>query len=138
LAGHPARLGTAVEELLRFVPLQTAGVFARYALEDVEFGGVVVRAGDAVVVDLTSANRDATVFERPDELDLERAHNPHVAFGHGIHHCLGAALARMELAVGLETLAARLPGLALAVPPAEVPWLTGMVMRAPAALPARW
>lgn len=138
LAGHPDRIGAAVEELLRFVPLQTAGVFSRYALEDVEIGGVLVRAGDAVVVDLTSANRDATAFDRPDVIDLERQSNPHVAFGHGIHHCLGAALARMELAVGLETLATRLPGLALAAPTTEVGWLAGAVMRAPAALPAHW
>ena len=84
------------------------------------------------------ANRDPRVFDRPEELDLAREHNPHIAFGHGIHHCLGAPLARLELQVALGTLLRRLPSLELAAPAEEVPWKSDHVVRGVAALPVRW
>ncbi|WP_326558727.1 cytochrome P450 [Micromonospora sp. NBC_01796] len=128
----------AIEELLRHVPLGAASGFARYALEDVELGGVLVRAGEPVIVELGSANRDHRVFGDPDRLDLTREHNPHLGFGHGVHHCLGAQLARMELQVAIGTLLDRLPELRLAVPEAELPWKSGMLVRGLKHMPVEW
>ena len=115
-----ALVPAAVEELLRYVPLGVGSSFARYAKEDVEVGGVLVRAGEPVLGSLSSANRDGAVFADPDRLDLQREQNPHLGFGHGVHHCVGAQLARMELQVAVSTLVTRLPGLRLAVPEAEL------------------
>jgi cytochrome P450 len=75
-----------------------------------------------VMVSLTSANRDERRFTNPDHFDITRTENPHLSFGHGIHHCLGAALARLELHVTFATLAERLPGLHLAIPADELAW----------------
>ncbi|HEX4701588.1 MAG TPA: cytochrome P450, partial [Pseudonocardiaceae bacterium] len=94
LVGDPDLVPSAVEELSRFTPLGASAGFPRIATEDLELGGQLVRAGEAVVVQMASANRDSTVFDRPDEINLASADNPHVAFGHGVHHCLGAPLAR--------------------------------------------
>ncbi|MFI2645825.1 cytochrome P450 [Streptomyces sp. NPDC018610] len=123
LLSHPEQLARlradldlvpqAVEELMRFVPLGDAGI-ARYALEDVELSGGVVRAGEPVVTSNVSANRDGAVYTCPEKLDLTRQEASHLGFGHGPHHCLGAQLARMELRVTLSTLLTRLPGLRLA------------------------
>ncbi|WP_433346783.1 cytochrome P450 [Micromonospora sp. CA-111912] len=128
----------AVEELMRFVPLGAAAAFARYAKEDVEIGGVLVRAGEPVVVSIPSANRDETVFPDADRLDLGREVNPHIGFGHGVHHCVGAQLARMELQVVLDTLLDRTPGLRLAVPESELPWKSGLLVRGLTAMPVAW
>lgn len=137
LAADPGLVPRAVEELLRYVPLLPGGAMPRYATEDVEVGGVTVPAGESVVVDLAAANRDPAVFPGPEGLDLAREHNPHVAFGHGAHHCIGAPLARMELQEALTALVTRLPGLRLAVPPEEVrvrpSMVTGLVD-----LPVTW
>jgi cytochrome P450 len=106
---------TAVEELLRFEsPLH---MFTRYALEDVEIEGVRLSKGERIGLMLGAANRDPAAFSDPDRLDLARQPNPHVAFGAGIHFCVGAPLARRELRVGLNVLFGRLPGLRLAAPP---------------------
>ncbi|NEA44944.1 cytochrome P450 [Streptomyces sp. SID10815] len=113
LRAEPDLVPRAVEELMRFVPLGDAGI-ARYALEDVELSGGVVRAGEPVVASNVSANRDRTVYTCPEALDLTRQEATHVGFGHGPHHCLGAQLARMELQVTLRTLLTRLPDLRLA------------------------
>jgi cytochrome P450 len=78
------------------------------------------------------------VFNHPDELDLARTYNPHLAFGHGVHHCLGAPLARMELQVALAALTSRLPDLRLAVPPDEIPWRSDRLVRGVRALPVTW
>lgn len=141
LAALRADLGLipqAVEELLRYVPVGAASSQPRYALEDVELGGVTVRAGEPVVVVPLSANRDGSAFTDPDDLDLSRKEAPHLAFGHGPHHCLGSPLARMELQVGVHTLLTRLPGLRLAVREDEVVWKSGVSTRGPERLPITW
>jgi cytochrome P450 len=138
LVADPALIPRAVEELLRYTPMAASVDFARIAVEDVELPGGWIRAGEAVLVQLHAANRDVMVFNRPDELDLARTYNPHVAFGHGVHHCLGAPLARMELQVALATLVHRLPGLRLAVPAAEIPWRADRLVRGVRALPVAW
>ncbi|QSY50297.1 MULTISPECIES: cytochrome P450 [Streptomyces] len=141
LTADPSLIPSAVEELLRHIPLEASvgGLgFPRVALEDVGLGGRTVRAGDTVVVPNASANRDGSVFDRPDELVLDRERNPHLTFGHGAHHCLGAPLARLELQVALETLVRRLPSLRLDVPADEVAWKANRMMRGPEALPVVW
>lgn len=139
LVKDPALVPAAVEELLRYTPLATSvAPFSRIAVEDFELAGQLVRAGDAVVAQTDSANRDGTVFENPEELDFHRETNPHVAFGHGAHHCPAAPLARLELQTVIATLARRLPGLRLAVPADEVEWNTNRVMRGVTRLPVEW
>ncbi|MGA8712815.1 MAG: cytochrome P450 [Roseiarcus sp.] len=110
-----ARRAATVEEMLRLnAPLH---LFARYALEDVEFAGVRFKKGEKIGLLLGAANRDPDRFPRPDAFDAGRDPNPHLAFGAGIHFCVGAPLARLEMAIALPILFARLPGLRLAEPP---------------------
>jgi nocardicin N-oxygenase len=135
---EPDLLPSAIEELLRFVALGHGVSFARVATEDVELSGVVIPAGDAVLVSPQAANRDPAYFDDPAELRLDRPDNQHMAFGAGMHHCLGAPLARMELRVAFERLLDALPGLRLAVPAQEVQWKTGLLARGPIALPVAW
>ncbi len=142
LGRHPQDVPATVEELLRGVNLNgtdTSGL-PRIALADIELGGAVIPAGDAVFLAMTSANRDETVFPRPDRLDFARgADTPgHLAFGYGVHRCLGAPLARIELAAALEALTRRLPGLRLAVPEDELVWRVGDVNHSLTALPVTW
>jgi unspecific monooxygenase len=112
---EPERAARLVEELLRFdTPLH---LFTRFVLQDTEIAGIRFARGERIGLLLGAANHDAARFERPDELRPERAPNPHVSFGGGIHFCVGAPLARMELQVGLRVLFERLPRLALAEPP---------------------
>ncbi|MFH8788946.1 cytochrome P450 [Streptomyces roseoverticillatus] len=138
LRARPALLDSAVEELIRFTPAAVSGGTLRVALEDVELGGVVVRAGEAVLPAVISADRDPGVFPDPDRLDVTRRPNPHIGFGHGPHRCLGAQLARAELGIALGSLIARFPGLRLAVPVAELEWVLHGMQRGPKALPVRW
>ncbi|MET8428585.1 cytochrome P450 [Nocardia sp. NPDC004860] len=138
LRADPDLVPAAVEELLRYIQLGNGGAFPRIAVEDVELSGTLIRAGEAVFVDLAIANRDETVFPDPDTMDLTRHHNSHLAFGHGFHHCVGAQLARLELHVTLTALLRRFPNLRLAVPADEVEWKTGMLLRGPKALPVVW
>lgn len=112
-----ADVPATVEELLRFD--SALQLFARTATDDVEVGGVTVAAGEQVAVLLGAANRDPAVFDRPDVLDVARSVNPHLALGAGVHFCLGAPLARMELAESLAALWARCPDLTLAGEPAS-------------------
>lgn len=137
-----SRLPTAIEELMRFVPLAAgapgAGGHARVATADIEVDGMTIAAGDAVLPAITSANRDERIFAEPDRLDLNRAHNAHLTFGHGPHHCLGARLARMEFHVILTGLLSRFPTLRLALHPDDVPWKTGHIQRGPAELLVAW
>jgi len=138
LREEPDLLPAAVEELVRFIPLGSVVAVPRMALEDVELGGVTVRAGESVLVSMMAANRDPSVFADAGEVDFHRANNPHVAFGHGVHHCLGAPLARMELQVAIGTLFRRFPTLELAVPVADVPFKRGRLIRGPLELPVTW
>lgn len=138
LVGDPDLVPAAIEELSRFTPLGAAGGFARIAKEDIEVGGQLVRQGEAVIVQMGAANRDGAVFEQPDEINFERENNPHIAFGHGVHHCLGAPLARMELQLAVGTLVRRLPGLRLAVPADDVAWRADRLVRGVRALPVAW
>jgi cytochrome P450 len=127
----------AVEELLRFIAFGTA-VNPRIATTDIELGDVLIRTGEPVLCAGSSANRDETVFGRPDELDLTRHPNPHLAFGHGPHVCIGAQLARLELQVSLETILSRLPGLHIAVPDSDLAWETGSLLRGLSVFPVMW
>jgi cytochrome P450 len=130
---------SAVEEMMRHTPLGGASSgFPRIATEDLELGGVTVREGDAVFVDMTAANRDPRVFENPDQLDVARQVNPHVGFGHGVHHCLGAQLARLELRLALTTVLRRFPDLSFAVRETEISWKHGRAIRGLQALPVTW
>lgn len=138
LRARPELVPGAVEELLRYVPLGAAAAFARYATEDLELSGVRIRAGEPVIAAMSSANRDATVFDRPDSFDVTRGAGPHIGFGHGVHHCLGAQLARMELQVALATLLERLPELGFAVDEKELEWKTGLLVRGLRSLPVTW
>ena len=138
LRADPGLIPAAVEELLRYAMSGLGVSHARIAIEDVEFGGVTIRRGDAVFASLPAANHDPDVFADPDMIDFDRSHNPHLAFGHGIHHCLGAALARAELQIALASILRRFPRLQLAVPPHEVPWKIGLTVRGPESLPITW
>ncbi|GAB2850914.1 cytochrome P450 [Actinocorallia aurea] len=138
LVDEPALIPGAVEELLRYVPLSAQGSFTRFVLEDTEVGGVLLRKGEQVLVEIGAADRDPAVFPDPETLDVARETNPHLAFGHGLHRCLGAALARMELQVALEALTARLPGLRLAVPAEDIGFDPVRLIRRPDALPVTW
>ncbi|GAB7028638.1 cytochrome P450 [Streptomyces sp. NPDC021749] len=138
LIADPALVPDAVEELSRFIPISATAGFTRIATEDVELSGQTIRAGDAVVAELGVANRDPEVFDRPGEIDFHRERIPHVTFGHGIHHCLGAQLARLELRIVLEALIERLPGMQLAVPADQLTWRAERLIRGVAALPVSW
>ncbi|NSC25530.1 cytochrome P450 [Streptomyces albus subsp. chlorinus] len=138
LQENPDGISGAVEELLRYVPMLSYGGNPVVATEDVTVAGQLVRAGETVVPSNNAANRDERVFTEPDEIDLTRRSNPHLAFHHGPHFCLGSQLARAELQIGLRTLLTRRPSLALDVPPEKIRWKRGSVLRAPAALPVRW
>ncbi|MGV9309227.1 cytochrome P450 [Nonomuraea sp. NPDC003727] len=136
LRADPDLADKAVEELLRYLSIVPGTV--RAALEDVEIGGQLVKAGQSVTVSIPAANRDPAHFADPDTLDLGRATAGHVAFGHGIHQCLGQQLARVEMRVGLPALFARFPTLRLAVPPEEVPLRTDMMIYGVHRLPVTW
>jgi cytochrome P450 len=138
LVARPGLIPAAVEELLRFVPLATVADFARIAREDLEIGGQAIRAGDAVLVQLDSANRDESVFPSAGDLDFGRKVNHHLAFGFGVHHCVGAPLARLELRVLLSTLVRRLPGLRLAISADDVEWRRDGLLRGVSSLPVTW
>ncbi|MEU3604564.1 cytochrome P450 [Streptomyces sp. NPDC035033] len=136
LRADPGLLPTAVEELLRF--LSIADGMLRVAREDVEVDGVVIRAGDGVVFSTSLINRDGAVYADPDALDWRRPARHHVAFGFGIHQCLGQNLARTELEIALGTLLRRLPGLRLAAPAEEIPFKPGDTIQGMLELPVTW
>ncbi len=120
LREHPDRIRPAVEELLRYLTIVQFGL-GRVATEDLELGGTRIRRGDLVVVSMAAANRDPRVFTDPDALDLDRAMTRHMAFGYGVHQCLGQNVARAELTTIIPRLIARFPGMRLAVPADEIP-----------------
>ncbi len=134
LSQKPELVKTAVEEFLRYdgpVGISTN----RWALEDVEYYGQVIPAGEMVVASLLGANRDPAIFENPNTLDITRPINKHIAFGNGIHYCVGAPLARLEGAVAFPTLLRRLPNLALAVEVDELEWQPTILLRGMKAMP---
>ena len=134
LRTEPHRLPVAVEELLRFNgPLQVATF--RLTTEPIDIGDVTIPTGEIVLVGLLAANRDPACFAQADALDITRTDNPHLAFGHGLHHCLGAPLARLEARIALGTLFARFPGLRLAVPAEQLTWRPGVLLNSLDALP---
>ncbi|WP_157570177.1 cytochrome P450 [Microtetraspora malaysiensis] len=118
LRAEPALIDGAVEELLRYLTVVKS--FMRTALEDVELGGHTIKAGTTVILSYNTANRDPGRFTDPHVLDLRRQDGGHLAFGHGIHQCLGQQLARVEMRVALPALLNRFPTLRLAVPAEEV------------------
>ncbi|MHB9753321.1 cytochrome P450 family protein [Streptomyces sp. BYX5S] len=129
-----ALLDSGIEEMLRYDgPVEIATW--RFATQPLEIGGRRISVGDPVLVVLAAANRDPARFADPDVLDLARKENPHLGFGHGIHYCLGAPLARLEGRTAFATLFRRLPDLALAADPADLRWRGGLIMRGLRTLP---
>ncbi|WP_018681879.1 cytochrome P450 [Actinokineospora enzanensis] len=137
LRDRPELVTTAVEELLRYLTIIHFGV-QRIPLEDVEIGGQLIPADATVVVSAQAANFDGEHFADPERLDLSRPRSPHLAFGHGIHQCLGQQLARVEMGIGFTELLRRLPGLRLDIDPAEVSVRTDMLIYGVHALPVAW
>jgi cytochrome P450 len=136
LRSDPSLLPSAVEELLRYAnPLNHAT--DRYAPEPLDVGGVLIPAGEPVLVVTSSANRDPARFPDPDRLDLGRDASGHVAFGHGIHYCVGAPLARLEGEIAFGALLARFPGLSLAVEPSQLRWRPSSLIHGLETLPVR-
>lgn len=131
-------LPAAVEELLRYTPGPVSGGTIRVATEDLYIGDTLVRAGEAVIPATISANRDGTVFAQPDRLDLGRKPNGHIAFGAGLHHCLGMHLARIELGAAIGGLLERFPDLRLAVPATELSWRVEAMIGGVDRLPIEW
>ena len=129
---QPDLVPTAVEELLRTISLASGTSLPWCTQQAITLSGVELKPGDFVVPGIGSANRDESVYADPDALDIARSPNPHLAFGHGAHFCIGAGLARMELQVALGSLAARFPNLALAGDP---PWRIGSAVWGLQALP---
>jgi len=134
LRSDPALIKSAVEELLRYDgPVETST--ERFAREDVTVAEATIPAGALVFAVLASANRDERQFKNPDTLDLGRENNNHLAFGFGAHYCLGAPLARLEAQIAINTLLRRCKNLRLAIPPEQVRWKRGMMLRGVTALP---
>src|SRR6204780_3819382 len=132
--GPPTLADSAVEELLRYTnPVQFGA--SRIALEDLELGEVTIKKHHVVIALLSSANRDETVFQDPERLNISRNPNRHLGFGLGIHFCLGAPLARMEGRIAFNKLLARFPNIRLAVPRAEIRWRASPVFRGLKSLP---
>ncbi|GAA2453028.1 cytochrome P450 [Streptomyces glaucus] len=136
LRADPSLLPAAVEELMRM--LSIADGMLRVAVEDIEVAGTTIRAGDGVIFSTSVINRDETVYPEPDTLDWHRPARHHVAFGFGIHQCLGQNLARAELEIALGTLLGRLPTLRLAVPADEIPHKPGDTIQGMLELPVTW
>src|SRR6266567_797519 len=134
LRSEPALIKTAIEELVRFVcPLEMAT--ERYAREEITIAETTIPRGELVMAVIGSANRDANYFDNPDALDITRKNNKHLAFGHGVHFCLGASLARLEGQIAISTLIQRMPNLRLSSAPDQLRWRGTFVLRGLEALP---
>ncbi|MEU7852324.1 cytochrome P450 [Nonomuraea sp. NPDC049141] len=138
LREDPGLWPMAVEELLRYLSIVDWVAFDRVAVEDQEIGGQLVRKGEGIFVLGASANRDERAFERPDEFDIDRGARHHVAFGYGVHQCLGQNLARAELEIAYRTLFERIPSLRLAVNEEEVSFKYSQVIFGANAMPVTW
>jgi cytochrome P450 len=137
LRADPGLIPRAVEELVRYVRIGVLPL-ARVSTENVELGGVMIPAGEAVLPMTMAANRDPSAFSEPDRFDVSRAPFSHLGFGSGAHHCLGAQLARVELQEALRGLLTRLPGLASAMQPADLRFKPGMAIHNLRSLPMTW
>ncbi|MGW1891436.1 cytochrome P450 family protein [Streptomyces sp. NPDC002004] len=128
----------AVEEMLRYDgPVETPTY--RFTTEPLDIGGTTIPGGgELVLIAMADADRDPARFDEPARFDIRRDARGHVAFGHGIHHCLGAPLARLEARIAIRSLLDRFPGLSLDISPAAITWRTGMLIRGPERLPVRW
>ncbi|MEW2521877.1 cytochrome P450 family protein [Actinacidiphila alni] len=134
LRADPGLLDGAVEEMLRYDgPVETATW--RFAGETLEIGGARITAGEPVLIALASGDRDPGRFPEPDTFDIRRRTQGHLAFGHGIHYCLGAPLARLEGRIAVRTLLERCPDLALAAAPTALTWRPGLLIRGVHKLP---
>jgi cytochrome P450 len=133
----PTVVTTAVEELLRYLSVVQFGTI-RGAIADVEIGGHLIRAGETVVASLAAANRDPERFDQPEVFDVTRHQSTHVAFGHGVHQCLGQQLARVEMRIAFRELFRRLPGLRLATTPDRIRMRHNAVVYGVHALPVTW
>ncbi|MFC9847879.1 cytochrome P450 [Streptomyces sp. NPDC060223] len=138
IAEDPEITGALVEELIRLIPLGNISAFPRIATQRVEATDGVIEEGDIVYPDAFQANRDPDVFPDPLLIDPHRKGKRHLQFGYGMHHCMGAALARMEIVETVSLLAREFPALTLDADPATLPWDSGVVLRRPTALPVRW
>jgi cytochrome P450 len=136
LRADPGLIGGAVEELLRYVAPVSHTTF-RCAAEPVDLGGVRIGRGDPVFIALSGANRDPARFGDPEGLDLGRDSSGHLAFGHGIHYCVGAPLARLEAEIAFTGLLGRFPRLELAVPPESLRWRPSTLIHGLESLPVR-
>lgn len=134
LRADPLLAEQAVEELLRYDGALSTALF-RVTTEEVELAGTTVPAGSPVIVGLLAANRDPRRFDRPEDLDLTRTGHRHVGFGHGLHNCLGAALARLEGAIAIPALLERFPELTLNAPRDSVRYIDNWAIRRLTALP---
>jgi cytochrome P450 len=137
LLSDPSLVKPAVEELVRFATIGDTAV-PRVALEDIEIGGQVIRKGDGILCLGLAANRDPEVFPEPEKLDITRGSRKHLGFGHGVHHCIGADLARLELEIVWSKLFQRIPTLELAKPFLEIPRKEGAVIYGLWELPVKW
>jgi cytochrome P450 len=126
----------AVEEMLRYLTIVEGGF--RIATADIEIGGITIKAGEGVIALGASANRDSAAFHDADQFDIERGARHHVAFGYGIHQCLGQNLARMELDIVFRTLFQRIPGLKLAKNVADLPFKDDAFIYGVYELPVTW
>jgi len=137
LRDKPELVPNAVEEMLRYVRI-IRSLLERVATQDVQLSGVTVPAGSTVIPLHYPANRDDALVDDPDRFDITRSPSPHLGFGGGIHFCIGAPLARLELRAAFEGLLRRLPDLRLAVDISEIEWKQGLMTRGPVALPVTW
>lgn len=135
---NPALIDGAVEEFLRYEGPSATSTY-RFTTAPVKIGGVVIPGdGELVLIALGDANRDLERFPQPDTLDITRDTRGHMAFGHGIHYCVGAPLARLQGRVAISSLLARFPALQLDGPPPAVQWRRGIMVRGPRSLPVRF
>ncbi|MEV4443267.1 cytochrome P450 [Streptomyces sp. NPDC049577] len=138
LHADPSLVPGAVEEMLRYAPLDSGYGIPRYALRDVELGDTVIPAGATVVVPHFAANRDPGQFPDADRFSVTREPNAHLTLGHGRYFCIGAPLARLEMRLAVGRLLERFPGLRLAVPPEEIRAHQNLITEGPVSLPVTW
>ncbi|AWN25031.1 cytochrome P450 [Streptomyces sp. NEAU-S7GS2] len=134
LRQHPAEIASSLDELLRFDPPISTATF-RFTTEAVTLGGTQIPAGKPVLVAIGAANRDPERWPSPDELDLDRSATAHLSFGHGIHRCVGAPLAKAEVEIALRSLLTRYPTIRLAVPTEQLTWRRTRLVRGLSKLP---